>query len=115
MYMEKVYRSLFAESCGGSNFKEPVIAHFVSVTENTRPDLFPLEAEDTQAAAVEQINEEHAYYSKRKVIQSQTDGSVDENTEDEMAETLSKTKHVKDLVVSVTHEKKKKMHRSSIR
>ena len=105
---KKYTGSLFAESCGGSNFEEPVIARFVSVTENTCPDLFPLEVEDTQAAAVEQINEEHAYYSKRKVIQSQRDSSVNENTEDEMAETLSKTKHVKDLVVSVTHGKKKK-------
>ena len=100
--------SLFAESRGGCDFDEPVIAKFVSVTESTRPDIFPLNEDETQMAVVSQISEEHSNCVKRKDATAVTEVFQEENAETPMSEVLNRTAHVKDVVTQSKNEKRKK-------
>ena len=101
--------ALFTESRGGTSFNEPVITKFVSVTETTRPDLFPLDAEERETAVVTQIAEEHAYCMKSREGNSGKDDGDEVLTESVMVETLNRNAHAEDVVSNLKNEKKKKM------
>ena len=91
--------ALFTETLGGPDFNEPVLSKFVSVTEITRPDLFPLDTKHTQSAVLGQIAEEHSYTVKRKETDVSTDGIAEATVENEMVETLNRQLHAGDVTL----------------
>ena len=91
--------ALFTETLGGPNFDEPVMSKFVSVTEITRPDLFPLDTNQTQSAVLGQFAEEHRYTVRRKESNVIADVSGEASVENEMAETLNRELHAGDVTL----------------
>ena len=91
--------ALFTETLGRPNFDEPVMSKFVSVTEITRPDLFPLDTNQTQSAVLGQIAEEHSYTVRRKESNVIADVSGEASVENEMAETLNRELHAGDVTL----------------
>ena len=92
--------TLETESLGGAKFDEPVLAKFVSVTESTRPDLFPLDSQETQSSVLGQIAEEHSYTRKtngNEAAKDLTEEHFGDNNVNEMAENLNTQISAKDL------------------
>ena len=71
----------------------------MSVTEITRPDLFPLDTNQTQSAVLGQITEEHSYTVRRKESNVIADVSGEASVENEMAETLNRELHAGDVTL----------------
>ena len=88
---------LHTQSKGGKHFDEPVISKFVSVTEVTRPDLFPLHKEEKEISVSAQIGEEHAYCVRRRPAHLELDDSADVTGSTEMEESLNTEAHSRDL------------------
>ena len=91
--------ALFTETLGGPNFDEPVMSKFISVTEITRPDLFPLDTNQTQSAILDQIAEEHSYTVRRKESPVSSDVIGEASVENEVAETLNRQLHAGDVTL----------------
>ena len=89
--------NLFVESRGGQHFDKPVISKFVSVTEQTRPDLFPLNSSEEQLTVIAQIEEEHAYSIPHREIAPEVTVMQEMNAETEMQENLNTVPSGSDL------------------